>query len=175
MQGGRYSPGQRSCTICQLRYARPVRIVAPNQRQHDIWFDLDSFTCAKSASKSRKYGPVLKRQVKKAIKHWREPDQGIWEVRGFDHALLNRQVMCWSPSDPGWPSVQGEKSYANSGGPSPLRSKADILEHRVDSRGVFAALAMRALDASLLLVVNGPILPPDDPRVLAPCWPSPTG
>ncbi|MBL7325832.1 glycoside hydrolase family 97 N-terminal domain-containing protein, partial [Escherichia coli] len=44
--------------------------------------------------------------------------------------------------------------------------KADILEHGVDSRGVFTQrYGDEALDASLLLVVLTRFLPPDDPRV----------
>lgn len=61
---------------------------------------------------------------------------------------------------------QGEKSYAQQWRAIADEIKADILEHGVDSRGVFTQrYGDEALDASLLLVVLTRFLPPDDPRV----------
>ncbi|MDT5058186.1 MAG: alpha,alpha-trehalase, partial [Mycobacterium sp.] len=67
--------------------ARPVRIGngAYRQQQHDIWGTmLDSvYLHAKSREQiPEALWPVLKNQVDEAIQHWREPDRGIWEVRG---------------------------------------------------------------------------------------------
>ena len=72
--------------------ARPVRIgnAAYSQRQHGIWGALlDSvYLHAKSRDQiSDALWPVLKYQVEEAVKHWREPDQGVWEVRGAAAAL----------------------------------------------------------------------------------------
>ena len=33
--------------------------------------------------------------------HWREPDEGIWEVRGGAHEFLYSRVMCWVAIDRG--------------------------------------------------------------------------
>ena len=44
--------------------------------------------------------PVLKEQVEEAIKHWREPDRGIWEVRGEPQHFTSSKVMCWVALDP---------------------------------------------------------------------------
>ncbi|HEX5496140.1 MAG TPA: glycoside hydrolase family 15 protein [Mycobacteriales bacterium] len=34
-----------------------------------------------------------------AARHWREPDQGIWEVRGPPRHFLYSKVMCWAALD----------------------------------------------------------------------------
>ncbi|WP_031681186.1 glycoside hydrolase family 15 protein [Mycobacterium tuberculosis] len=171
--------GERSLVEAELHHlsgydhARPVRIGngAYNQRQHDIWGSiLDSFYLhAKSREQvPENLWPVLKRQVEEAIKHWREPDRGIWEVRGEPQHFTSSKVMCWVALDRGAKLAerQGEESYAQQWRAIADEIKADILEHGVDSRGVFTQrYGDEALDASLLLVVLTRFLPPDDPRV----------
>ena len=78
---------RRNSTISGYDGARPVRIGngAYNQRQHDIWGTmLDSvyLHCKSRENISDQLWPVLKEQVEEAIKNWRQPDRGIWEVRG---------------------------------------------------------------------------------------------
>nr|WP_313674707.1 glycoside hydrolase family 15 protein [Mycolicibacterium sp.] len=155
--------------------ARPVRIGngAYNQRQHDIWGTmLDSvyLHCKSRENISDALWPVLKEQVEEAIKHWREPDRGIWEVRGEPQHFTSSKVMCWVALDRGakLAELQGARSYAQQWRMIADEIKADILANGVDSRG---ALTQRygsdALDASLLLVPLVRFLPPDDPRVRA--------
>jgi alpha,alpha-trehalase len=153
--------------------ARPVRIGngAYNQRQHDIWGTmLDSvYLHAKSRDQiSDQLWPVLKNQVEEAIKHWREPDRGIWEVRGDPQHFTSSKVMCWVALDRGakLAELQGERSYAQQWRAIAEEIKADVLEHGVDSRGVLVQrYGSDSLDASLLLVVLTRFLPSDDPRV----------
>ncbi len=155
--------------------ARPVRIGngAYNQRQHDIWGAmLDSvYLHAKSREQmSDQLWPVLKLQVEEAIKHWKEPDRGIWEVRGEPQHFTSSKVMCWVALDRGskLAELQGEKSYAQQWRAIAEEIKADILAKAVDSRGVLTQrYGHDALDASLLLVVLTRFLPSDDPRVRA--------
>ncbi|HYB37686.1 MAG TPA: glycoside hydrolase family 15 protein [Mycobacterium sp.] len=156
-------------------HARPVRIGngAYNQNQHDIWGSLlDSFYLH---SKSREQipetlWPVLKEQVEEAAKHWREPDRGIWEVRGEPRHFTSSKVACWVALDRGAKLAerQGEKTYAQQWRAVAEEIKADILQHGVNSGGVFTQrYGSDALDASLLLVVLNRFLPADDPRVRA--------
>ena len=155
--------------------ARPVRIGngAYNQRQHDIWGTmLDSvyLHCKSRENISDALWPVLKEQVEEAIKHWREPDRGIWEVRGEPQHFTSSKVMCWVALDRGakLAELQGSKSYAQQWRVIADEIKADILAHGVDSRGVFTQrYGDDALDASLLLVPLLRFLPSDDPRVRA--------
>jgi GH15 family glucan-1,4-alpha-glucosidase len=153
--------------------ARPVRVgnAAYNQRQHDIWGTmLDSvYLHAKSRDQiSDALWPVLKNQVEEAIEHWREPDHGIWEVRGEPQHFTSSKVMCWVALDRGakLAELEGEKASAQQWRAIAEEIKADILANGVDSRGVFVQrYGSDALDASLLLVVLNRFLPADDPRV----------
>ena len=155
--------------------ARPVRIGngAYNQRQHDIWGTmLDSvyLHCKSRENISDALWPVLKEQVEEAIKHWREPDRGIWEVRGEPQHFTSSKVMCWVALDRGakLAALQGSLDFAQEWRAIADEIKADILAHGVDSRGVFTQrYGDDALDASLLLVVLLRFLPSDDPRVRA--------
>jgi alpha,alpha-trehalase len=155
--------------------ARPVRVgnAAYNQRQHDIWGTmLDSvYLHAKSRDQiSGALWPVLKNQVEEAVEHWREPDHGIWEVRGEPQHFTSSKVMCWVALDRGAKLAElegeGEKASAQQWRAIAEEIKADILANGVDSRGVFVQrYGSDALDASLLLVVLNRFLPADDPRV----------
>ncbi len=155
--------------------ARPVRIGngAYNQRQHDIWGTmLDSvyLHCKSRENISDALWPVLKEQVDEAIAHWREPDRGIWEVRGEPQHFTSSKVMCWVALDRGakLAELQGSRSYAQQWRVIADEIRADILANGVDSRGVFTQrYGDDALDASLLLVPLLRFLPPDDPRVRA--------
>ncbi len=173
--------GERSLVEEELHHlsgydnARPVRIGngAYNQRQHDIWGTmLDSvYLHAKSREQmSDQLWPVLKLQVEEAIKHWKEPDRGIWEVRGEPQHFTSSKVMGWVALDRGskLAELQGEKSYAQQWRAIAEEIKADVLANGVDSRGVLTQrYGDDALDASLLLVVLTRFLPSDDPRVRA--------
>ena len=54
-------------------------------------------TCTRSRATScpRRSGRSSARQVEQAIEHWREPDRGIWEVRGEPKHFTSSKVMCW--------------------------------------------------------------------------------
>jgi GH15 family glucan-1,4-alpha-glucosidase len=173
--------GERELVEAELTHlsgydnARPVRIGngAFDQRQHDIWGTmLDSvYLHAKSRENvSDQLWPVLKEQVEEAIEHWREPDRGIWEVRGEPQHFTSSKVMCWVALDRGakLADLQGSTSHARQWRVIADEIKADILAHGVDSRGVFTQrYGDDALDASLLLVPLLRFLPADDPRVRA--------
>ncbi|MDY6995262.1 MAG: glycoside hydrolase family 15 protein [Actinomycetota bacterium] len=156
-------------------HARPVRIGngAYNQRQHDIWGTMLDSVYLHTKSREQipeTLWPVLKEQVEEAIKHWREPDRGIWEVRGEPQHFTSSKIMCWVALDRGakLADVEGEKSYAQQWRVIAEEIKADILENGVDSRGVLTQrYGDPALDASLLLAPLTRFLPPDDPRIRA--------
>lgn len=153
--------------------ARPVRIGngAYNQAQHDIWGTmLDSVYLNTKSGESvpETLWPVLKAQVEEAIKNWRKPDRGIWEVRGEPQHFTSSKVMCWIALDRGsrLAALHDEKSYAREWAAIADEIKEDILTHGVDARGVFTQrYGDDALDASLLLVPLLRFLPSDDHRV----------
>src|SRR6201994_297018 len=86
--------------------ARPVRIGngAFDQNRHDVWgVMLDSIflhTKSRDHLPERRW-PLIRRLVQNAIDHWREPDRGIWEVRGEPRHFVSSKVMCWVACDRG--------------------------------------------------------------------------
>ncbi|KJF21831.1 Trehalase [Rhodococcus sp. AD45] len=155
--------------------ARPVRIGngAFDQKQHDIWGTMLDSVYLHIRTRERvpeALWPLLKRQVEEAIKHWRQPDRGIWEVRGEPQHFTSSKIMCWVALDRGakLAEMQGEKSFAQQWSAIADEIKEDILAHGVDSRGVLTQrYGHNSLDASLLLAPLLRFLPADDPRIRA--------
>jgi GH15 family glucan-1,4-alpha-glucosidase len=155
--------------------ARPVRVgnAAYKQRQHDVWGAvLDSFyihTRSQDRLDDRVWS-ILQRQVDCALKYWREPDQGIWEVRGDPKHFTSSKLMCWVAADRGarLARLREDAELAQRWQAAADEMHADICAHGVDERGVFVQhYDTDALDASLLLIPLVRFLPPDDSRVRA--------
>jgi GH15 family glucan-1,4-alpha-glucosidase len=155
--------------------ARPVRVGngAYEHRQHDVWGALlDSFYLH-TRSRDRladTMWPILCRQVEDALAHWREPDRGIWEVRGEPKHFTSSKMFCWVAADRGarLAVLRDEHERAQRWAAAAEEIRADVLEHGVDERGVLVQhYDTTALDASLLLVPLVRFLAPDDPIVRA--------
>jgi alpha,alpha-trehalase len=155
--------------------AQPVRIGngAWDQRQNDAWgVLLDSVylhTRARDRLDERRW-PMIKRQVEAALVHWREPDQGIWEVRGPAQHFTASKVMCWVAVDRGskLAELRGDRERAERWRSAADEIHADVCANGLDERGVFCQhYGTTALDASALLIPLLGFLPPDDPRARA--------
>jgi GH15 family glucan-1,4-alpha-glucosidase len=155
--------------------ARPVRIGngAYDQDQHDVWGAvLDSIYLH---TKSRDYlaersWRLVTRAVDEAIAHWREPDRGIWEVRGDPRHFVSSKAMCWVALDRGSRLAAMREDDDRAGQWAEIASdiRADVLEHGVDARGVFTQhYDTDALDASNLLLPLVRFLPASDERIRA--------
>ena len=101
---------------------------------------------------------------------WRQPDEGIWEVRGPWRDFTHSKVMAWVAAD----RIVATAERLDLDGPvdrwRALRDDIhrDVLDHGVDDRGVFVQTYGSAdLDSSLLLVPIVGFLPATDPRVVA--------
>lgn len=155
--------------------SRPVRVgnAAYSQQQHDVWGALlDSvYLHAKAADHlDSRVWPILEKQVAQALKHWREPDAGIWEVRGELKHFTSSKIMCWVAADRGAKLARqaGEDGKAAEWELAAEEIKEDILANGLDERGVFTQYyGSTALDASLLLAPLVRFLPSDDPRIKA--------
>jgi alpha,alpha-trehalase len=155
--------------------ARPVRLGndAYSQRQHDVWGAMLDSVYLHTKSRDRldeRLWPILKHQVECAIRYWREPDRGMWEVRGDPKHFTSSKIMCWVALDRGTrlARLREEFDLAEAWQRVADDIHADVLEHGVDSRGVFTQhYETEALDASLLLVPLVRFLPPEDQRVKA--------
>jgi len=114
--------------------------------------------------------PMLSRQVDAAIKHWRDPDQGLWEVRGPARHFTASKVMCWVAADRGarLAKLRGDHGRAADWRQAADEIHADVCANGTDERGIFCQhYQTTALDASVLLIPLVGFLPPDDPRVRA--------
>ena len=155
--------------------ARPVRAgnEAYQQNQHDVWgVVVDSIfihTRNRDGLDDRIW-PIVKRQVEAALTHWREPDRGVWEVRGEPQHFTSSKLMCWVAADRGaqLARLRDEVAEARRWQKAADEIKEDICAKAVDARGVFTQhYGTEALDASVLLMVVFKFLPATDARIRA--------
>jgi GH15 family glucan-1,4-alpha-glucosidase len=153
--------------------AKPVRIGndAWDQAQHDVWGVLLDSMRLHIRSGDRlddRLWPLVVRQVDEAVAHWREPDRGIWEVRGEPKHFTSSKIFCWVAVDRGarLARLRGDRAAAKRWRAAAEEIHAEICERGVDARDVFVQhYDTEALDASLLLIPMLGFLPPSDPRV----------
>ena len=158
------------------RQSSPVRIgnAASKQLQLDIYGELID-----SVYLSNKYAePIssvlwedVSRLVDWVCDHWREPDEGIWEVRGGRKEFLYSRVQCWVAVDRAVRLAQ-KRSF-----PAPLdrwygirdEIYRDIFEHFWDpKRKAFVQdKGSPALGAAALLMPLVRFVSPTDPRWLS--------
>ena len=158
------------------RGARPVRFGngAWNQQQHDVWgMILDALDVQFHSGAGQIVTPVwegLATFVEDALKHWREPDQGIWEVRGDPKHFTASKMMCWVAASRGADLAEerGDSERAKRWRAGADEIKAEILDKGLSKRGVFRQhYETDDLDASLLLLPIMGFLPSDDKRIRA--------
>jgi GH15 family glucan-1,4-alpha-glucosidase len=100
---------------------------------------------------------------------WRQPDEGIWEVRGGRQHFVHSKVMAWVAFDRAANELEAH-AFHESG--RRWREIADEIHAEVCERGFdrdlnsfVQAYGSKQLDASLLLIPLVGFLPPEDPRV----------
>ncbi len=100
---------------------------------------------------------------------WREPDEGLWEVRGPRQHFTHSKVLAWVAAD------RAVRTVEQSGLEGPLdryRALREEIHAEVCTRGYDSERATftqsygsRSLDAALLLIPQVGFLPPADDRV----------
>ncbi|MDQ4006561.1 MAG: glycoside hydrolase family 15 protein [Actinomycetota bacterium] len=102
---------------------------------------------------------------------WREPDEGLWEVRGPRRQFTHSKIMCWVAFDRAAAAVE---RYGVSGPGQRWRAMADAVHREVckqgydEDRGAFTqAFGSKALDAAVLVMPRVGFLPGDDPRFVS--------
>jgi GH15 family glucan-1,4-alpha-glucosidase len=156
-------------------HAQPVRVGngAYAQKQNDVWGALLDSIYLHTKSRdglAESTWEILRKQVEHAIAAWREPDRGIWEVRGEPQHFTSSKVMCWVACDRGarLARLREDHERAERWQLEADLIHADICEHGIDDRGVFTQhYDTAALDASCLLIPLVRFLAPDDERVVA--------
>ncbi|GAB4243942.1 MAG: glycoside hydrolase family 15 protein [Thermoleophilia bacterium] len=154
--------------------SRPVRIgnAAVNQFQLDVYGELmDAMHEARAHGlETDKNAWALQRALMEYLEdHWRDPDEGIWEVRGPRRHFTHSKVMAWVAADRAVAAVE----HSGLDGPVDrwrrLRSEIhrEVCEQGYDAeRNTFTQFyGSSGLDAALLLIPLVGFLPFADPRV----------
>ncbi|MFJ2057400.1 glycoside hydrolase family 15 protein [Streptomyces sp. NPDC087908] len=102
---------------------------------------------------------------------WREPDEGLWEVRGRRRHFTHSKVMAWVAADRAVRTLEADPSLP--GDAARWRTMRDEIHAQVCARAFdpvrntfTQSYGSQELDAATLLIPQVGFLPPDDPRVL---------
>ncbi|GHC56740.1 glycoside hydrolase family 15 protein [Streptomyces cinnamoneus] len=154
----------------------PVRVGnnAASQLQLDIYGEvIDSLHAARRGGLSGKpHAWNVQRCFLTFLQaRWREPDEGLWEVRGPRRHFVHSKVMAWVAADRAVraleadPGLEGDRE-----GWRTMRDEVhrEVCEWGYDAeRGTFTqSYGSHELDAATLLIPRVGFLPPDDPRVV---------
>ena len=174
LRGTRRMPESELPWLGGYERSQPVRIgnEAHGQFQLDVYgevIDLLYSSHRFGIAHSDDEWALVKAIVDVVERRWREPDRGLWEIRGEPQHFTHSKVMAWVALD------RAVSAIENFGREGPLERwrevrdeiHAEVCERAYDTeRETFAqAYGSSALDASTLLIPLVGFLPPDDPRV----------
>jgi GH15 family glucan-1,4-alpha-glucosidase len=156
------------------RHSRPVRVgnAAEKQIQMDVYgeiMDLAWQWHRRGRAPDADYWEFLVSLVNQVCTMWRQPDRGMWEIRGEPRHFVLSKAMCWAALD------RGIKLSQELGREVPLKVwqqaqseiRRAVEQAGYDSRrGVFTqAFDHPSLDASLLLLPTVGFISYDDDRM----------
>jgi GH15 family glucan-1,4-alpha-glucosidase len=151
--------------------SRPVRIgnAAAQQLQLDIYGELaDVLTQARKGGlpAAPRRGEIRKTFLEHLETIWKQPDEGIWEIRGERQHFVHSKVMTWVAFDRASRAVAGKRRAAH------YRRIADAIHKDICAKGIdprrgcfVQAYGSTRLDASLLLLPLVGFLPGRDKRI----------
>jgi len=159
------------------RGSRPVRVgnAAFGQKQLDIYGEVIDAAYLYHERMRRPVRPelwdTLRYMADQAAARWREPDHGIWEVRGGLRHFLYSKLLCWVALD------RITRMAARGGLPGDAANwertreeirRAILTEGYDEKIGAFTqAFGSQALDACALVIPQVGFLPPTDRRVVS--------
>ncbi|WP_189150078.1 glycoside hydrolase family 15 protein [Streptomyces lacrimifluminis] len=155
----------------------PVRIgnAAVRQLQLDVYGEvIDSLALARrSGLPSKPHMWRLQVALMEFLRTaWRQPDEGLWEVRGPRRHFVHSKVMAWVAADRAVRQLELNPKL-NGGDLEGWRAMRDEVHREVCERGydpernTFTQFyGSRELDAAVLLLPRVGFLPPDDPRIV---------
>ncbi|MET9346566.1 glycoside hydrolase family 15 protein [Streptomyces termitum] len=153
----------------------PVRTgnAAVTQFQLDVYGEvMDTLSLAREAGiPARRHAWNLQLSLLGFLEsHWREPDEGLWEVRGPRRHFTHSKVMAWVAADRAVRTLEADPSLP--GEPDRWRALRDEIHAEVcakaydPGRNTFTqSYGSAELDAATLLIPRVGFLPPEDPRV----------
>jgi GH15 family glucan-1,4-alpha-glucosidase len=174
IRGNRRLPEIELPWLAGYEGAKPVRLGndAHGQFQLDVYGEvIDLLYSARrhGIASSADDWALFSAIVGEVERRWREPDRGLWEIRGEPQHFTHSKVMAWVALDR---AVRAVEEFEHTG---PVegwkRTRAaihrDVCEKAFDrERGTFTqAYGSRTLDASTLLIPMVGFLPIADPRV----------
>ncbi|MCM0638188.1 glycoside hydrolase family 15 protein [Cellulomonas wangsupingiae] len=174
LDGSRRLPETRLDHLPGYAGSRPVRLGndAVGQVQHDVLGEvMSALAMARDTGLSETAGSwsLQRRLVDDLAAAWREPDRGIWEVRGRPQHFTHSKIMAWAALDRAVHAVETHDL------PGPVERwrqvrqdiRDDVLAHGWDAeRGTFVQhYGATHTDASLLQLVHVGFLPADGPHV----------
>jgi GH15 family glucan-1,4-alpha-glucosidase len=175
--GGEHDLTERTLPhLSGWRDSGPVRIGngAWQQKQIDVYgelLDAALLLADKITEMDEDMRAFLVALADTAANRWRDPDQGIWEVRGESRHFLYSKVMCWVALDR---ALQLADRLDAAGHAPRWKAARDEIRQAVinegwnPSAGAFTQyFGGDTLDASTLMVPIVGFLPADDPRVLS--------
>ena len=172
--------GERRLTEFELPWlpgyegSAPVRIgnAASEQLQLDVYGEvMDALYQARAHGLAKEpHAWALQQTLLEHLERaWREPDEGIWEIRGERRHFVHSKVMAWVAFDRAVRTVEEQGSTARSTGGASCATQihAEVCERGFDDElGSFVqSYGSKELDASLLLIPLVGFLPATDPRV----------
>jgi GH15 family glucan-1,4-alpha-glucosidase len=155
--------------------SKPVRIgnAATAQFQLDVYGEvLDAFHQGRVHElEASNEAWALQRRLLGFLEHaWKEPDEGIWEVRGPRRHFTHSKVMAWVAFDRG---VQAVERFGRTGPVDRWRRIRSEIHHEVCERGFDVEInsftqsyGSKRLDASLLMIPLVGFLPAQDARMV---------
>jgi GH15 family glucan-1,4-alpha-glucosidase len=175
--GGEHDLTERELShLSGWRGSRPVRIGngAWNQRQVDVYGELlgavyllrEQLQAVDGTTKE-----FLADVADAAAARWKEPDQGIWEMRGEPRHFLYSKLMCWVALDRAIQLADqiGAQDRVSRWAGIRDEIKSAILEQGWNDRvhAFTQSFGSDDLDASNLAIPIVGFLPPNDPRVIS--------
>ncbi|MGH9733396.1 MAG: glycoside hydrolase family 15 protein [Candidatus Acidiferrales bacterium] len=174
LAGERQAPEWEADWLHGYQKSKPVRVgnAASEQLQFDIYGEMMSALynahCG-GLSETHSEEDLQIALLDHLEKVWREPDDGIWEMRGPRRHFTHSKVMAWAAFDRG--IKIGEQFHCK----CPLdrwRAIRDEIHEEVSSKGYNEEIASfvqfygsKEVDASLLMIAKTGFLPASDPRV----------
>ncbi|WP_405391605.1 glycoside hydrolase family 15 protein [Streptomyces sp. NBC_01102] len=176
LAGERRLPETELPWLSGYEQSRPVRTgnAAVRQRQLDVYGEvMDSLRVAREAGLGNKpHAWNLQLSLLGFLEStWREPDEGLWEIRGQRRHFVHSKIMAWVAADRAVRSLEEDPELP--GDADRWRAMRDAVHAEVCEKGYDPVrntftqyYGSQELDASTLLIVRTGFLPPDDPRVV---------